>query len=279
MKDLYRDQSPEGLSRFENIQELLNGIQEFTINAREEGSPNALGNYMEDVALLTDQDSEKEEDMDKVTLMTVHSSKGLEFKNVFIVGMEENLFPSAPMGANPSIESFEEERRLFYVALTRAEENAYLSFAKQRYRWGKLDFCNPSRFILEIDPRYLDMPEENGSGYEREAQQAGGYAGFRKPQPPEPQQPPAGSRPVNPNPQLMNQKLMQLREAKKQTQNFDGDDPRDIQPGMTVEHQRFGQGKVQQIEGIFPNLKATVFFPTTGQKQLLLKFAKLRIVR
>jgi DNA helicase-2/ATP-dependent DNA helicase PcrA len=279
MKDLYRDQSPEGLSRFENIQELLNGIQEFTINAREEGSPNALENYMEDVALLTDQDSEKEEDMDKVTLMTVHSSKGLEFKNVFIVGMEENLFPSAPMGANPSIESFEEERRLFYVALTRAEENAYLSFAKQRYRWGKLDFCNPSRFILEIDPRYLDMPEENGSGYEREAQQAGGYAGFRKPQPPEPQQPPAGSRPVNPNPQLMNQKLMQLREAKKQTQNFDGDDPRDIQPGMTVEHQRFGQGKVQQIEGIFPNLKATVFFPTTGQKQLLLKFAKLRIVR
>jgi len=280
MKDLYRDQTPEGLSRFENIQELLNGIQEFTINAREEGLPNALGNYMEDVALLTDQDSDKEEDRDKVTLMTVHSSKGLEFKNVFIVGVEENLFPSAPMGgANPSIESFEEERRLFYVALTRAEENAYLSFAKQRYRWGKLDFCNPSRFITEVDPRYLDLPEDNGIGYDREPTVAGGYAGFRKPQPEQPTAPTQPGRQTATNPQMMNQKLMQLREAKKQNQNFDGDDPRDIQSGMTVEHQRFGQGKVQQVEGTFPNLKATVFFPNAGQKQLLLKFAKLRIVR
>ncbi|WP_163708455.1 ATP-dependent helicase [Mangrovibacterium lignilyticum] len=275
MKDLYRDQTPEGLSRFENIQELLNGIQEFTINAREEGQPNALENYMEDVALLTDQDSEKDEDRDKVTMMTVHSSKGLEFKNVFIVGVEENLFPSAPMGGgNPSIESFEEERRLFYVALTRAEENAYLSFAKQRYRWGKLDFCNPSRFITEVDPKYLDLPQDN---YEREPQVAGGYAGFRKPQPEEPQAP--IGRQTASNPQAMNQKLVQLRQAKKQNQTFDGDDPRDIQSGMTVEHQRFGPGKVQQIEGVFPNLKATVFFQNAGQKQLLLKFAKLRIVR
>ena len=280
MKDLYRDQTPEGLSRFENIQELLNGIQEFTINAREEGAPNALGNYMEDVALLTDQDSDKEEDRDKVTLMTVHSSKGLEFKNVFIVGVEENLFPSAPMGgANPSIESFEEERRLFYVALTRAEENAYLSFAKQRYRWGKLDFCNPSRFITEVDPKYLDLPEDNDIGYEREPQTTGGYAGFRKPQPQQPATPTQPGRQTATNPQMMNKKLMQLREAKKQNQNFDGDDPRDIQSGMTVEHQRFGKGKVQQVEGTFPNLKATVFFQNAGQKQLLLKFAKLRIVR
>jgi len=277
MKELYRDQTPEGLSRFENIQELLNGIQEFTINAREEGSANSLENYMEDVALLTDQDSEKEEDRDKVTLMTVHSSKGLEFKNVFIVGVEENLFPSAPMGANPGIESFEEERRLFYVALTRAEENAYLSFAKQRYRWGKLDFCNPSRFIAEVDPKYLDLPEDNGMGYEREPQTATGYAGFRKPQ--VTQQPPKPERQMVSNPQAMNQKLMQLREAKKQNQNFDGDDPRDIQSGMMVEHQRFGKGKVQQVEGVFPNIKATVFFQNAGQKQLLLKFAKLRIVR
>ena len=277
MKDLYRDQTPEGLSRFENIQELLNGIQEFTINAREEGTPNNLGNYMEDVALLTDQDNDKDEDRDKVTMMTVHSSKGLEFKNVFIVGVEENLFPSAPMGGgSPSIESFEEERRLFYVALTRAEENAYLSFAKQRYRWGKLDFCNPSRFIGEVDPQYLDMPQENDFGFEREAQTAGGYAGFRKPQP-QPEVP--AERPIPSNPQLMNQKLVQLREAKKQNQNFDGDDPRDIQGGMIVEHQRFGQGKVQQVEGVFPNLKATVFFQNAGQKQLLLKFAKLRIIR
>lgn len=269
IKDLYRDQTPEGLSRFENIQELLNGIQEFTINAREEGSPSSLADYMQDVALLTDQDSEKEEDRDKVTLMTVHSSKGLEFKNVFIVGLEENLFPSLTTGSSPTIESFEEERRLFYVALTRAEENCFLSYARQRYRWGKLDFCNPSRFIAEIDPQYLDMPEENELNFES----ASPVSWIRqKPSP-------AG---ISPKPlehqQAMTEKLMKLRETKKQSQNVDGDDPRDIQAGMTVEHQRFGQGKVLQIEGSFPNLKATVFFRNAGQKQLLLKFAKLRIV-
>lgn len=272
MKDLYRDQTPEGRSRFENIQELLNGIQEFTINAREEGLPNSLSNYMEDVALLTDQDSEKEEDRDKVTLMTVHSSKGLEFKNVFIVGLEENLFPSAPMGANPTIESFEEERRLFYVALTRAEENACLSFARQRYRWGKLDFCNPSRFIAEIDERYLLLPEENEFSFDTEKTNTQPFASQSKAQIP-------GQRLMGGNTQAMSQKLTKLREAKKQNQTADGDDPRDIQSGMIVEHQRFGQGKVLQIEGTFPNLKATVFFQHAGQKQLLLKFAKLRIIK
>ncbi|MGD9931380.1 MAG: ATP-dependent helicase [Mangrovibacterium sp.] len=272
MKDLYRDQTPEGRNRFDNIQELLNGIQEFTINAREEGLPNSLANYMEDVALLTDQDNDKDEDRDKVTLMTVHSSKGLEFKNVFVVGLEENLFPSAPMGANPSIESFEEERRLFYVALTRAEENAYLSYAKQRYRWGKLDFCNPSRFITEIDGQYLDIPDEDDFNFDNEPQAARATANFPKTVLP-------GKRPVVENTQAITQKLVKLREAKKQSQTVDGDDPRDIQSGMMVEHQRFGTGKVLQVEGAFPNLKATVFFQNAGQKQLLLKFAKLRIMR
>lgn len=272
IKDLYKDQSPEGLSRFENIQELLNGIQEFSINAREEGQPNGLGNYMEDVALLTDQDSDKEEDRDKVTLMTVHSAKGLEFKNVFIVGLEENLFPSGQFG-NITPEAFEEERRLFYVALTRAEENAYLSFAKQRYRWGKLDFCNPSRFIAEIDERYLDMPDENDFNFDElttdpKPKQSFGNTASKA----------AARRPIATDQPGMNQKLMQLRQAKKRAQNFDGDDPRDIQTGMMVEHQRFGKGKVLQVEGSFPNLKATVFFQNAGQKQLLLKFAKLKIV-
>ncbi len=272
IKDLYKDQTPEGLSRFENIQELLNGIQEFSINAREEGQPNLLANYMEDVALLTDQDSEKEEDMDKVTLMTVHSSKGLEFKNVFIVGVEENLFPSSQFG-NITPEAFEEERRLFYVALTRAEENAYLSFAKQRYRWGKLDFCNPSRFITEVDEQYLDMPDEADFNFDElptEGQaiqkQSFGKTGT------------VGRRPTTTDQPGMKQKLVQLRQAKQRSQNFDGDDPRDIQSGMMVEHQRFGKGKVLQVEGSFPNLKATVFFQNAGQKQLLLKFAKLKIV-
>ncbi|MGV8091039.1 MAG: ATP-dependent helicase [Mangrovibacterium sp.] len=274
IKDLYRDQTPEGLNRFENIQELLNGIQEFTINAREEGSPNTLASYMQEVALLTDQDSDKEEDRDKVTLMTVHSSKGLEFKNVFIVGLEENLFPSLAIGNAPTIESFEEERRLFYVALTRAEENACLSYAKQRYRWGKLDFCNPSRFIAEIDPQYLDTPEENDLNFESALsvtwlKQTFSPVGTGVPAKP----------PLLEHQQAMTEKLIKLREAKKQGQNFDGDDPRDVQAGMTVEHQRFGQGKVLQVEGSFPNLKATVFFRNAGQKQLLLKFAKLKIMR
>lgn len=274
MKDLYSDQTPEGLSRFENIQELLNGIQEFTINAREEGAPNTLSVYIQDVALLTDQDNEKDEDRDKVTLMTVHSSKGLEFKNVCIVGLEENLFPSLPAGSTPSIESFEEERRLFYVALTRAEENACLSYARQRYRWGKLDFCNPSRFIAEIDPRYLDMPEENDLNFESPPAVTWMKQNFS---------PVSSGRPVRtPLPetrQAMTEKLMKLRENKQQNQTIDGDDPRDIQTGMNVEHQRFGQGKVLQIEGTFPNMKATVFFKNAGQKQLLLKFAKLKIIR
>lgn len=274
IKNLYKDQTPEGLSRFENIQELLNGIQEFSINAKEEGQPNLLGIYMEDVALLTDQDSDKEEDRDKVTLMTVHSAKGLEFKNVFIVGLEENLFPSGLFG-NVTPESFEEERRLFYVALTRAEENAYMSFARQRYRWGKLDFCNPSRFISEVDEVYLDIPEESEFSFDNipTENRAVHKQGFAKPATP------AIGRKSTANDQpRLNQKLVQLRQAKKQAQNFDGDDPRDIQSGMMVEHQRFGKGKVLQVEGTFPNLKATVFFQNAGQKQLLLKFAKLKIV-
>ncbi|WP_339738035.1 UvrD-helicase domain-containing protein [uncultured Sunxiuqinia sp.] len=273
IKDLYKDQTPEGLSRFENIQELLNGIQEFSINAKEEGQPNLLANYMEDVALLTDQDSEKDEDRDKVTLMTIHSAKGLEFKNVFIVGVEENLFPSSQFG-NITPEAFEEERRLFYVAITRAEENAYLSFARQRYRWGKLDFCNPSRFIADVDQQFLDLPDTEEFNFEDVPTEGKAIQKqtFGKPTA-------AARRPQTADQPGINQKLIQLRQAKKQAQNFDGDDPRDIQMGMMVEHQRFGKGKVQQIEGSFPNLKATVFFPNAGQKQLLLKFAKLKIVQ
>ena len=273
IKDLYKDQTPEGMSRFQNIQELLNGIQEFSINAKEEGQPTQLGNYMEDVALLTDQDSDKEEDRDKVTLMTVHSAKGLEFKNVFIVGVEENLFPSSLFG-NVTAEAYEEERRLFYVALTRAEENVYLSFAKQRYRWGKLDFCNPSRFISEVDEQFLELPDDNDFNFDDIPTEGKAVQkqSFGKPSA-------AGRRPVASDQPGLNQKLVQLRQAKKQAQNFDGDDPRDIQTGMMIEHQRFGKGKVLQVEGTFPNLKATVFFQNAGQKQLLLKFAKLKIVQ
>ena len=273
LKELYNDKSPEGLSRHDNIQELLNGIQEFTLSAREEGEPDKLERYLEDVALLTDQDNEKDEDRNKVTLMTVHSAKGLEFKNVFVVGLEENLFPSQRQGEKATMESLEEERRLFYVAITRAKENAWLSYANQRYRWGNLDFCTPSRFLEELDEKFLDNQNPlNFSGNSR--QQRTGTSG----QPSQPfarRQPPSAFK-TRESQNIFNKKLVSLKESNNSS-TFEGDDPAKIQAGMLVEHQRFGEGKVLNIEGIPPNLKATVFFQRAGQKQLLLKFARLKI--
>ncbi len=273
--ELYNDKSPEGVSRFDNIQELLNAIQEFTINALETGESARLPDFLEDVALLTDQDTEKDEDRDKVTLMTVHSAKGLEFKNVFIVGLEENLFPSQHQDQKQSEGSLEEERRLFYVALTRAKENVWFSYANQRYRWGNLDFCSPSRFLEEMDERFLDQS---------------GFSGFRQNQrksftsDPEmdnlrPKFNKSYSAPVfkSLNQQnIFGRKPVTLSENPEQS-SFAGDDPLKIQSGMVVEHQRFGEGKVLKIEGEMPNIKATIFFQSSGQKQLLLKFARLKI--
>lgn len=273
MKDLYKDQTPEGVSRFENIQELLNGIQEFSISAVEEGSPCKLNNYMEDVALLTDQDNEKEENTDRVTMMTIHSAKGLEFKNVFIVGVEENLFPSNQNGQK-TMEDFEEERRLFYVALTRAEQNAYLSYARQRYKWGKLDFCDKSRFIDEIDPQYLNMPIEKDPVFYGDQQDLP----FSTPKPRPQSTSIPGFRPSSVNQPDLQRKLTKLREAKNESEAFEFSNPEEIQAGMIVEHQRFGRGKVLQMEGKMPDIQATVFFQNAGKKQLLLKFAKLRII-
>ncbi|MCK3684629.1 UvrD-helicase domain-containing protein [Maribellus sp. YY47] len=273
-KELYNDKSPEGLSRHENIQELLNGIQEFSITAKEQGDPDKLGNYLEDVALLTDQDNEKDEEKNKVTLMTVHSAKGLEFKNVFIVGMEENLFPSQRQGEKATLESLEEERRLFYVALTRAEENAWLSYANQRYRWGNLDFCTPSRFLEELDERYTDGFTPTGTLASPSAEQSN--VSYSSPGQRFARRQPATSFKTRDSQNILNKKSVSLKETGG-SDTFQGDDPSKIQPGMTVQHQRFGEGKVLNIEGVAPDLKATVFFRTTGQKQLLLKFAKLRI--
>ncbi|WP_321998140.1 UvrD-helicase domain-containing protein [Draconibacterium orientale] len=276
LKELYNDKSPEGLSRHENIQELLNGIQEFSINAKETGEPEKLENYLEDVALLTDQDNEKEEDRNKVTLMTVHSSKGLEFKNVFVVGMEENLFPSNQNGDNKP-ETLEEERRLFYVALTRAEENAWFSYANQRYRWGNLDFCTPSRFLEEIDEQFLDTSGiAASSSPTRRAQSNDDIQPERYHKNPVRRQPPGAFKtPESQN--FFNKKLVSLKESSRAQNTFQGDAPEKIQTGMVVEHQRFGEGKVINIEGVAPNIKATVFFKSGTQKQLLLKFAKLKI--
>ncbi|WP_240928439.1 ATP-dependent helicase [Maribellus sediminis] len=277
LKDLYNDKSPEGLSRHENIQELLNGIQEFTISAKEEGESDKLERYLEDVALLTDQDSDKDEDKNKVTMMTVHSAKGLEFKNVFVVGMEENLFPSQRQGEKATMESLEEERRLFYVAITRAEENAWLSFANQRYRWGQLDFCTPSRFLEELDEKYID--NQTTLDLSGNSQQTSPTAAFHKPttQRPFTQRQPQSAFKTRESQNIFNKKLVSLKQNSGVQQSFEGDDPAKIQAGMTVEHQRFGEGKVLNVEGNAPDIKATVYFPRAGQKQLLLKFARLKI--
>jgi len=238
--NLYTDKSPEGVSRFENIQELLNGIKDFSETA--EQGVNKLSDFMEDVALLTDQDKETEDDFNKVTLMTVHAAKGLEFPYVFVVGLEENLFPS--MMSGESQENLEEERRLFYVAITRAKERLFLSFASTRFKWGQLTDCQPSRFISELD-------EYAKTKYKKKT-----YS-------------PPTKKFVTPK------NLTNINRAKNISINES--DLSKIQNGMQVKHSRFGEGKVLSISGEGSNRKATVFFNGVGQKDLLLKFAKLEL--
>jgi len=163
VNDIYQDRTPENLSRQENIEELVNGIHDFCAMREEEGNENiSLSDFLSEVSLLSDQDTDKSGDEARITLMTIHSAKGLEFRNVFIVGLEENLFPSNMAGDSPR--AMEEERRLFYVAITRAEDHCFLSFAKMRFRYGKMEFANPSRFLRDIDSSFLQLPHESISG-------------------------------------------------------------------------------------------------------------------
>ncbi len=272
LSELYQDKSPENISRYENTQELLNAIQQFTISAVEEGHSALLPNFLEEVSLLTDQDNEKADDFDKVTLMTVHSSKGLEFNNVFIVGLEENLFPSGFTGTL-TLPELEEERRLFYVALTRSKHSAFLSFAQQRFKWGKTEFCHPSRFIGEIDQQYLDVQnsrffhhhvsndaEGKTGGFNRNTVSSGERNSFL---------PPKASATLGANYRRNNDA--------SPAEPFESADPDSLSVGMFVEHQRFGRGKIVDLEGVMPEKKAKVFFANAGEKQLLLKFAKLKI--
>lgn len=302
LRDLYADKSPEGVSRYENIQELLNGLKEFseteietiedikehennnntTEQAFDNGKlfadeiPTPLPNtteptldiFMQDIALLTDADKESqtEEDKNKVALMTIHAAKGLEFPYVYIVGLEENLFPSQM--SLTSRTDLEEERRLFYVALTRAEKKVTLSYSTTRYRWGNLIYSEPSRFIEELDEQYLDLPKEDNNRLFAEEE----FSSKQKLNTGKPQQQTFVQRPV------MGKKLVKVNSASKSTSDFDTESLRNLQVGMHVEHERFGSGKVISMEGNFPNNKATVFFEGVGQKQLLIKFAKLKIV-
>jgi len=272
LKELWADKTPEGLSRYENVQELLNGIKEFVETGRsitprgdedyfDTGEIRTLEMFMQDISLLTDADDENK-DADTVSLMTIHMAKGLEFPAVFVVGLEENLFPSQ-MSVN-SREDLEEERRLFYVAITRAEKKLTLSYANSRYRWGNLINCDPSRFIEE-----LDMTNIEETGYRKPVFDLV----FDKPEERE--------RWNNKSASTERSNLFKTHLKKvdsSDVKNFVGDDTSGIQVGMEVEHQRFGTGKVLLIEGVGSDRKATIFFQGIGQKQLLLKFAKLKIL-
>tara|TARA_B100001250_G_scaffold151602_1_gene130098 strand:- start:13613 stop:15892 length:2280 start_codon:yes stop_codon:yes gene_type:complete len=259
--DLYNDRSPEGVSRFDNIQELLNGIKDFTETA--EDGIEKLPHFMQDVALLTDQDKETESDFNKVTLMTVHAAKGLEFPYVFIVGLEENLFPS--MMSGESLESLEEERRLFYVAITRAEKRLFLSFAKSRFKWGQFIESQPSRFISEIEERYIQKQEL--SSFKKKYNKNDTFYKANKKKKPDSLIYTQSSPKKN---------LTEIRKINSyRASKYNGEK---ITNGMQVKHNKFGKGKVISIDGEGNNRKATVFFNGIGQKQLLLKFAKLEIV-
>ena len=209
---------------------------------------------MQDVALITDADVQDKDSTDKVSLMTVHAAKGLEFPYVFIVGMEENLFPS--IQSLSSRTDLEEERRLFYVALTRAEKKVTISFAENRYRWGNLTICEPSRFIDEINPKYLEFPKRVKPVIKEKS-----------------------NTPVAPEIRNRNlKKISKTNQASIGNIDFDADLINKIYAGVEVEHARFGKGKVISVEGSGPSKKASVFFKNVGQKQLLLKYAKLKIL-
>ena len=255
LKDLYTDKTPEGVSRYENIQELLNGLKQFSLleeNPDPETPNKTLAVFMEDVALLTNQDEDKDDTQEKVTLMTIHSAKGLEFPCVFIVGMEENLFPSQ-MSLNNRAE-LEEERRLFYVAITRAEKIATLSYAQTRFKFGQITYSDPSRFISELPPELLETPTSTYS------------QNFKVP----------NNAFLTPKPNTS--RLVNMTSIVGSTAQVLNDNSSDVKIGSLVEHLRFGKGIVESLEGMGPSKKATINFDKNGTKQILLKFAKLKIL-
>ena len=319
-KDIYSGRDPEDISRQENLEEFLSGMQDFVESRREEdrGEEIYLPDFLQEVALLTDLDSDDGDSNDKVVLMTIHSAKGLEFPTVFVVGLEENIFPS-PMCTN-SMRELEEERRLLYVAITRAEKHCILTCAQNRFRYGRMEYDTPSRFICDIDPELLEVQDES-RGQGRYAPQAphrqtsphdsfgGSYGGSRSPEWMQNPRPVATQFKADPKPRAVAprqpekpvdpfgsgfKRLYQQQTGRPLTPpggNFKSVNhavpPRpmasapsagDLYEGTTIEHQRFGIGKVIKIEGTGENTKATVEFRNVGTKQLLLKFAKFNII-
>lgn len=296
--DIASDNSVEGKARQENIEELINGIADFVDMRQEEGNPkSSLIDFLSEVSLMSDLDNDDKENTDRVTLMTIHSAKGLEFRTVFVVGLEEELFPN--QCARSSLREMEEERRLFYVAITRAKDHCVLSFAKSRYRYGQFSFCEPSRFIKEIDSRYIAMQ----GGVQRQQQQpsfrSGGMfgrtnTGFSQrtssfaargveQRPAERQQPARHDEPVKRS--VSASSLIggtaNLRRMKDVEHDFYAPKSNHaaLSVGMIVQHDRFGVGEVASTEGAGENAKATIRFQNAGVKTLLLKFAKLKVIQ
>jgi len=272
IKEFNKDGTPEGVTRMENIEELLNGIKDFVEGQRElADSTGSLAEFLVDVALATDLDNDDGE-TDRVALMTVHLAKGLEFPYVYIVGLEEDLFPSA-MSMNTRSE-LEEERRLFYVALTRAEKQAYLTYALSRYRWGKLIDAEPSRFIEEIDDKYLDILtpiEERRFNPMLDAN----IFGDVPPNKIRLKRPTQRKKPKTEQVRLSTPKnLKPVAKSSGNTNLFDSK----LAVGNVVNHQRFGKGEVLKIDGRGADLKAEIKFEKGGLKKLLLRFAKLEII-
>jgi len=276
LKSLYEDKTVEGVARFENIKELLNGVKEFTVLEPVEGEvnflPRTLDNYMQDIALLTDADKDNEEDNDKVKLMTIHASKGLEFAHVFIVGLEENLFPSQ-LSLN-SRQELEEERRLFYVAMTRAMHKLTLTFATSRFKFGTLNPAEPSRFLTEIDPQHLKMERLFATGNQTQRDLSGLDETFSEKR--------TSLSGLNVKGKFSKPGVSFTKPQSKIQANDDPDfvpdDTTGLTEGMQVVHQRFGKGTVEKVEGNADSRKATINFMGLGQKQLILKFAKLKIL-
>ena len=286
-KDIYSGRNPEDISRQENLEEFLSGMQDFVESRREEdmGDEVYLPDFLQEVALLTDLDSDDGDSNDKVVLMTIHSAKGLEFPTVFVVGLEENIFPS-PMCTN-SMRELEEERRLLYVAITRAEKHCILTCAQNRFRYGRMEYDTPSRFIRDIDPGLLDVHGEAGGG---KPSYSNSYGGSRSPEWMQNPRPVATQFRADPKP-----RVVAPRQPEKPVEPFGPNFKRvynavaprpmasspsagDLHEGNQIEHQRFGIGTVIKIEGTGENTKATVEFSNTGTKQLLLKFAKFKIL-
>lgn len=278
VSDAYQDQTPEGMSRQENLQELLGGIHEFCETRQEEGLGGiGLMDFLSEVSLLSDQDTDKEANQEKVTMMTIHASKGLEFNNVFIVGLEEDLFPSAM--AKNELKGIEEERRLFYVAITRAKEFCMITYAKSRFRNGQINACNPSRFLKDIDANYLKANAGVlDSGFSRFLEpkiERSTFTSYKEP---------VKTETVNKSSSLETEQksysrpnFVNVKQAKPKTDN--GQNTNEISDGDIIKHERFGIGKVLSVSGDADNRKATVEFDNSGIKQLLLKFARFEIVK